>query len=150
MSDSKALLIGILGSLTVFLVVEGRRIFNFFSIIKNKDENMRINKRLNTIMKEENVSFEDAKQKLFLDEIVKALEIDVSHWVVNRNLTLIKGDRVSFEDKEVGLVQGIFLGIKKPDIVGYDDIYVVRDTRKSIIRQASISYVKEETINVYR
>ena len=150
MTNGKAFLIGILGTSIIYFVVNRKWIFNYFSIINNKDESLKIKRKLDYIMREESISYEEAKQELILDEIVKALEVDSSHWEVNKNLTLIKGDRISFEDKKVGLVQGVFLGIKKSDLVGYDDIYVVKDTKKSIIRQASISYIKEETINVYR
>lgn len=150
MAYNQPLIISMIGAGLICLIVYKKDIKKLLNKTKQFSGKTKTNKDIKDIMFEDNLTFDEARKELFLDEIVKALEIDVSHWEVNRYLRLIKGDRVSFVDKEVGLVQGIFLGIKKPELLGYDDMYVVRDTRKSIIRQASISYVKEETINVYK
>lgn len=148
--DLPLLIISSIVAGVIFVIIKSKFIKKSIYKIKNIINYNKINNELTNIMNEDNVNFEEAKKVLFLEEIIKALEIDEDFWQINRHLILNKGDRVSFMDSEVGLVQGTFLGIKKSELIGYDDIYVVRDTKKSTIRQASISYVKEETINVYK
>lgn len=136
----------------IISIVSGGVIYIFINSKKVKEiiNQIKINNKLKKIIIANNIDIEEAKEILFLEEIVKALEIDIAYWQINRNVMIKRGDQVSFIDSEVGLVQGTFLGIKKSELLGYDDIYVVRDVKKSTIRQASISYVKEETVNVYK
>lgn len=149
MFDFRAMIIGVVFASLFFLIKERKNIFKVLSAIIYNGPNTRLSKELRRIMDEENISLDEAKQKLLTNEIIKALDIDMPCWEVNKNLTLIQGNKVSFVDKEVGFIQGDFLGLIKPDIVGYDYLYVIRNAKTSIIRKASISYVEEDTINVY-
>lgn len=139
-----------LGTLLIFLLKENRTIKALLSNILHSKENTRLKNSIRTIMEEENVSYEEAKEILLTREIIKALSITKKQWVINSDIVLNQGDRVSFVDKEVGFVQGDFLGLIEPEIAGYDDLYVLRNAKDSKIRQASISYVKEDTVNVYK
>ncbi|MCQ4924848.1 hypothetical protein NE686_17230 [Tissierella carlieri] len=152
MINFKAMIMGITVASTFFLIKvlikERKKVMTFFSALFNRGTNAKITKEIQRLM-DEGSTYEEAKQKLLTNELIKALRIDEPCWRVNKNLTLVQGNRVSFVDKEVGYIQGDFLGLIKPDVVGYDYLYVLRNTKTSVIRQASITYVKEDTINVY-
>ena len=152
MINFKAMIMGITVASTFFLIKvlikERKKVMTFFSALFNRGTNTKITKEIQRLM-DEGSTYEEAKQKLLTNELIKALRIDEPCWRVNKNLTLVQGNRVSFVDKEVGYIQGDFLGLIKPDVVGYDYLYVLRNTKTSVIRQASITYVKEDTINVY-
>ena len=150
MMDFRALSIGIFGASIIFIIKERKLLKTLFSAYLNKDLNNELIESLEEMQKSKGLSINEAKDRLFTKEIIKAMDIDSTQWEVNRFLTLHQGDRVSFEDEKAGFIQGDFLGIVKSKLVGYDDLYVVRNNKTSTIRKASISYIKEETINVYR
>lgn len=147
MFDTKALLMGITIASLVFIIRDRKKVSSFFSAIINNRKNDKMSEDLEDIMNNNNISYEEAKRKMILMEISKALKVDFKDWEVNKNLVLRQGDKVSFVDKEVGFIQGDFLGLIKPDVVGYDYLYILRNHKTSTIRQAPISYVKEDTVN---
>jgi len=144
------LIIGIIGATLVFLLWYSKIISTFISGILNRGRNNELLARIQHYVDLYHISFKEAKDRVMMDEIADALEIDEKFWHVSRNTILARGDKVSFVDKEIGLIQGTFLGLIKPAMLGYDDIYVIKIDETSMIRQAAISYVKEDTINVYK
>lgn len=150
MLDYKALVVGIIGASIVFAIKENRVVKTFFKAAFYRERNKELSDELDNLKRDNNLTNAEAREKLFTNEIIKALEIDSPFWQVNRFLTISQGDRISFIDEKVGFVQGDFLGIIKSKLVGYDDLYVIRNISTSTLRKASVSYVKEDTINVYK
>ncbi|MCK9471274.1 MAG: hypothetical protein M0Q88_05935 [Bacilli bacterium] len=148
-TKDNALTVGILVATIIFIFWNRKFLINLVSGIMYGKKNNELSQRLKNVMETYGLSYEEAKNKIFMDEIADALEVNEDIWHVNRFTIIKRGDKVSFVDKEIGLIQGTFLGLIKPDLLGYDDIYVMKIDKTSKIRQAAISYVKEETINVY-
>lgn len=101
------------------------------------------------IMEEEHTTFEQAKDKRIIKDIMKYAKIQKTEWMVRSDLIIKQGDKVSFVDEECGFVQGTFLGIVTPDAVGYGDLYVIQKQDRSF-RQAPLALIKKDTINVYK
>lgn len=140
-----SVLIGLAVTGIVFLIKDGRKVFNK---IKSRKENYRINNELQNIMDTENVSFEKAKEILMDRTIIEAIGVSKKEWIVRNDLILKQGSKISFVDKEVGFIQGVFIGLINPEAVGYSDIYVIKKNDNTI-RQAPIVYVQTDTINTY-
>lgn len=140
----------LLGTMVIFVVKERKRIGNLFSVFMYRDKNREIEESIEDIIREKKVSIEEAKDILITNEIIKALRISKKQWVINSDMIINQGDRISFIDKEIGFIQGDFLGLIESEVTGYDDLYVLRNSKNSQIRQVPISYVKEDTINVYK
>lgn len=140
----------LLGTMVIFVVKERKRIGNLFSVFMHRDKNREIEESIEDIIREKKVSIEEAKDILITNEIIKALRISKKQWVINSDMIINQGDRISFIDKEIGFIQGDFLGLIESEVTGYDDLYVLRNSKNSQIRQVPISYVKEDTINVYK
>lgn len=152
--NTKGLILGVFVAFIVFLFRERAFIRNFVLGFINKKENEEMLRKLKRAMKDEGMTYEEARKQVVdetvIEEVVKMLRISKAHLQLRRDLVLYQGDKVSFVDKEVGYLQGDFIGVIESEIVGYDDLYVLRDRRTSAIRQASISYIKVDTVNVYK
>lgn len=149
MSDSKIIIISVLITGLIFLIKERKGIISFFNKIKNLNSDSNEIKEIKKIMKEENASFNKAKETFFDREIIKFINISKTKWEIGNGKVLEQGDKVSFIDKEIGYIQGDFFGLIRPKAVGYGDLYILKKPDNTF-RQAPIAYVKKDTINVYK
>lgn len=147
--NKKGLFIGIVVATAIFLVKENKFVKEILGEAKYKSENKELLQRVDEVMADNNVDFERAKQIIITDEIIENLRITNKSWFLKDDRLVYQGQRISLCDKEVGLIVGDFIGIINSDVDGYDDLYVMRIIKDNSIRQAPISFVKEDTINVY-
>lgn len=144
-----SLYIGIFLTFLVFIFRNRKSIIKYLNKILTTKQNSDLNKKLEEIMEKENVSYEKAKDILLRNEFINAITVSKKEWIIRNDLIIKQGDRISFRDKEVGLMQGDFIGLIKPMAVGYSDLYVIR-TLDNSIRQAPVVFVDLDTINIYK
>lgn len=149
-SNSKGLYIGIVAATLVFILKNNKQVKNLFSAFHHRAENDELDKKVKDTMKLKNVSFEAANAMIIKNELLNGLRITKDNWFINDNSFVIQGELLSFMDKEIGIVQGYFLGIIVSEVIGYEDLYVVKLKKDGCIRQAPISFVEEDSFYVYR
>lgn len=143
-------MIGVLGTFLVFLIRERKMIVSFISGLINMDRNKSISTRLDELMSVKGLSFEEAKEELIFEEIVNSLKISQRYLKLTRDLILYSGDKVSFVDEKIGYIQGEFIGVIESQLVGYEDLYILKENGSLNIRQGAISFIKVDTVNVYK
>lgn len=150
--NKNGLLLGITVATLVF-VISKTKVFNVIKtkFIPDKDmiDEKEAMRSIKAIMEHENIDFDAAREILIANELASNLRINKDTWVVNDKKIIQSCDKVSFRDKEIGLVSGYFIGLIKPDYLVYDDIYVMR-LRDGTLRQAPISCVEVDSIYVYK
>lgn len=145
----EAVVIGITITAIVFLINEKDKVKEFFSKLKSSKERKEQLEKVDELIEKEGLSYEAARNKVINDKIMDLIKVSKHEWVVRNDLVIRQGDRVSFVDEEVGLIQGDFLGLIVPEAVGYGDLYVLKKPDNTF-RQAPIAYVNTDTIQVYR
>lgn len=150
--NKKGLFIGIAVALLVFLISRTEK----FKEIKNiffPDNSIVDMKAFDTnvaaIMERENIDYESAKDILIANELVEHLRITKDVWVIDDKHTLQSCDKISFKDKDIGLVSGFFLGIISPDLAFYDDIFIMR-LKDGSLRYSPISSMEVDSLYVYK
>lgn len=149
-NNTKGFVIGIIVATLIFIIKENKNINNVISAFKNKRKNQELMEEVKGTMEDKNISFDEATQFLINKKSIECLRTSKDVWFVNDKVAVGQGERVSFVDKEIGLVQGDFMGIINSELIGYDDLYVLRLSRDGSIRQAPISFVEEDSVYVYR
>lgn len=124
-------------------------IFYYSDFYKGLREKKDILGNINHIMKKKELDFDEAKDYLIAYELSENMPIDKKAWHFGFDKLVYSCQRIAFKDKEVGMVRGYFIGLIEPEIIGYDDIYVVR-MDDGTIRQAPVTYAEVETINVFK
>lgn len=108
-----------------------------------KETGLKIQKRMN----EENLSFEQAKNRQIIDYIAELGEVKIDIFEFN-NLKIKKYDRVSFKADEIGYINGYFVGLKASQAKGYTYHFVIKTDNDKII-SAPVELIYEDTVVVY-
>lgn len=148
-TNSRGLFLGITVATLIYIIRKNEILRRVLDAIVFKDKNLKVLRKIKFTMKYYNVDFEEAKKLIISEEIKKSLKISKPSWFLRDDRLVYKGHRISFYDKEIGNIVGEFIGIINSDLDGYDDLYVVKIAKDNSIRQAPISFVDEDTLQIY-
>jgi len=115
---------------------------------KDVGEKKQILDNINNIMANTGMDFDEAKEHLIVHELRENMDMDEKAWHYTAKDFLYSGQKVTFKDREIGNVTGYFIGLVKPELYGYDPIYILR-LKDGTMRKAPVSFVEVDTIYVH-
>jgi hypothetical protein len=140
-------------NILIYIGLVGVGIFALQGIYKNaraisKDRKTKI--RINEIMKEDGVGYEKAKEKLILEKLtsLKQFKVDSKTLKIGEQV-LNRGNNVSFNTAEYGIIEGEFLGVSNANAVGYTINIIVAKKVDNELFVAPIEVIDVPSLIVY-
>lgn len=104
-------------------------------------------KEIENLMKKENLSFEDSRDKYLSLKLANKLKIDNNAYTLY-GWDIKQGDRVTFSCGSIGYVSGDFIGLRDSQAHGYTKHFIVRTEDRGIVA-APIEDIDKDTIRVF-
>jgi len=139
---TSTIIIGILATGAIFLTKEV-----LMKRIKERLINNKSNIKIRKLMREKNISFEEAKEKVLTEKLADVFRLEQDVIILDEKIVK-QGNHISFNSENYGFVTGSFLGGKKNQLKGSTFIFYVKRPDDTIL-QAPIECISKGSLMIY-